>query len=302
MRHPERREHHLLSGIGAQILIVALLVFIYTQAFRNLKMQRELQGRLQEQLTMAREGLARQASGSPDLKVLEARLRELRSGWVASDGLAAEAADLKKTVQAGRLQAAELKVSEVQAEIIRVPSDGQQELAVQLFPVEMKARGKSRHLAQALSAAADTAGPSRPLAAIEMKRIESADSEEPMECAVRWLIPVIAPDFPDKWVSQVPTPPPSGQRRKPALPWGSREEPFLAPWESATAFRMPEEKRAAFRLTGIVLDQEHPSCVINGMALRPGDWVEGYQIIWITPQGVLLNGLGEELFLPYSGF
>lgn len=298
MRHSERREHHLLSGIGAQILIVALLVFVYTQAFRNLKMQRELHGRLQEQLTMAREGLARQVSGSQDLKVLEARLRELRSGWGASDALAAEAADLKKTVQAGRLRAVEFKVSDIPDEIIRVPSDGQQELVVQLLPVELKAGGKSRHLAEAVAAAAGT---SYPLAAIEMKRVEPADSEEPMECTVRWLIPVIAPEFPDKWASQAPTPLPSGEGKKPALLWGPREEPFLAPWESASAFRMPEERRAVFRLTGIVLDEEHPSCIINGMALRPGDWVAGYQIVWITSQGVLLSGQGQELFLPYSG-
>ncbi len=315
MRHLDRREHHLLGGLGAQILIVALLVFVYTQALRNLKMQRELQGRLQEQLTMAREGLARPISASADLKALEARLREIRSGWAASDKfssrevppggapdvLTGQAAGLKEVVEGGRLRVVEFKISEVPAEIIRVRPDSQQELVVQLLPVELRARGRSGHLAQLLSAAAG-GHPRRPLAAIEMKRLEAADSEEPMECVVRWLVPVIAPDFPDRWASEAAAAAPAAQREPPAPSWGPREEPFLAPWESATAYRVPDEKRAAFRLTGIVLDPERPSCIVNEMALRIGDWVEGYQIVWITSQGVLLSGPGEELFLPYTGF
>ncbi len=301
MRHLDRREHHLLGGLGAQILIVALLVFVYTQGLRNLKMQRELQGRLQEQLTMAREGLAHPISASADLKALESRIREIRSGWAGPDGLTGQAAGLKKVVEGGRLRVVEFKISEVPAEIIRVRPDSQQELVVQLLPVELTARGRSGHLAQLLSAAAG-GHPRRPLAAIEMKRLEAADSEEPMECVVRWLVPVIAPDFPDRWASEAPAAAPAGQREPPAPSWGPREEPFLAPWESATAYRVPDEKRAAFRLTGIVLDPERPSCIVNEMALRIGDWVEGYQIVWITSQGVLLSGPGEELFLPYTGF
>ncbi|MBI4227193.1 MAG: hypothetical protein HY600_02840 [Candidatus Omnitrophica bacterium] len=53
-------------------------------------------------------------------------------------------------------------------------------------------------------------------------------------------------------------------------------------------------------LNGIVWDSRHPTCLINGTELGPGDMVNGYTALVITPETVVLRGESREAVLTVS--
>jgi len=279
-----RKEQHLLGGIGFNILIVGLLVFVYTQAVRQLNLGRDLSQRLREQLTVAREQVARQGGRSPEVVQLQQRVAELKGSMVSPDGLEDQRKRLER-LAAERFGIREAKVTatELPTEKVSIPLEGQQDLEIHLHALEMKGTAPVRGLAGLIAAVGDPVfKPVCPLVAMELK---------PQGFLLRWLV-AVSPDSSGSLQQDLP----AAAAAPPA--WGPREEPFLSPFSHPNALRLPSEKRDAFRLSGILLQQDGSStCVINGQALKPGDWVGGYQVVLITRDAVLLEGKGEELLL-----
>jgi hypothetical protein len=301
----ERKERHLLSGLGLQILIVGLLVFAYTQAFRQLKYERSRQLQLQEQLTLAREEVARHAAAAPQRAALEAEVADLRARWVGPDGLAQQAKRIQRQAEAVRLQDVRVKLSDDPVETLQISRQGRSELTLQLYSVEISGTGTTRELA-ALLANLSGAG-ARPLCLFDGLEVKASETAEPtpappVQFTARSLIPVSPsdPPSPEPPPAQGPVapevPPPPAPARVPSA-WGPRTEPFLSPLISPGAFRLAPKESLPFKLTGILWDPKDPACLINGNALHVGEKVGPAQVVLITPNAVLLESDGEELLL-----
>ena len=289
MLEPGRKEHHLLSGIGVQILIVAVMVFAYTQAIRQLKHRGELRDRLEEQITMARDQLARHGR-RPDVAALQAQVSELKSALLSPTMLneaARQLAELAKNEY--EAQDLQVKVGERPTQTLSVPLDGRLDFEVQLYALELSGTMTSRGAVALAAAMGDPASKwLAPLIGMEMKS-SGPQEDQPVRVSLRWLL-AVSPTSPG---TALPSP-----LMAPAKPeWGWREEIFLSPFDHRSALKIPATKLSPFRLTGIVWDENAPTCVVNGIALRPGDSVVGYQVVLITPQTVLLESQGEELLL-----
>lgn len=284
-----RKEQHLMGGIGFNILIVGLLVFAYTQAIRQVKLSKDLSLRRREQLTVAREKVAREG-GKAETAQLQAKLEELKSSLVPQSALEPQARRLERLTQERfGIRDARVKVGEAPSEKISVPLEGQPDFEVHLYSLEMKGAAGSRGVAGLLSGVSDPSfKPLCPLIAMELKAADSAGSR-PVEFTLKWMMAV----SPNSTVSPEEALPPAG---RPAA-WGWREEPFLSALAHPGALRVPEEIQASLRLSGILQEEAASTCVINGRVLKAGDWVSGYQVILITRDSVLLEGKGEELLL-----
>ena len=284
-----RREHHLLSGIGVQILMVALLVFAYTQAIRQLKHSGGLRDRLEEQLTVARDQLARHTR-RPDVESLQKEVAELKSALLskqALDELALQLRDLADKEY--HVQDLEVKAGDRPTQTLSIPLDGRMDFEAQLYALELSGVTTSRG-ASALAAA--LGGPSSkllaPLVAMEMKR-SGPKEDQPVRASLRWLL-AVSPDS-----AEPNSLPPMTAPGK--IEWGWREEPFLSPLEHRGALRVPASEVSFLRLTGIVWEEGAPTCVINGVVLKPGESVAGSRVVLITQQAVLLERDGKELLL-----
>lgn len=287
-----RKEQHLMGGLGFQILIVGLLVFAYTQAIRQVKLGKDLCIRRQEQLTVAREQVARQG-GKVEMTGLQAKLTEIKSSLVPQGALGAQARRLERLAQERfGIRDARVKVGDSPSEKISVPLEGQSDFEVHLYSLEMKGTAGSRNVAGLLSGVGDPSfRPLCPLVAMELKAADSAGNQ-PVEFTLRWMMAV----SPDSSAPAVEALPPTG--RSVVLGW--REEPFLSPLTAPSALRIPAERLAPFHLAGVVQEEgtsSGPTCIINGEVLKPGGWIKGYQVILITRNAVLLEGKGEEIIL-----
>ena len=291
MESHHRKEMHLLSGLGVQILIVGLLVFAYTQAIRQVKYQRELFQRLQEQLTMAREQMARQGP-TPDVEAMRAQIQKIRPAFLALEEVSPQVDRIKVLAQQGfHLRALRWNQSEEPVDSFTVSIPGRNDCEVALYSLEMGAQGSARAAAGLLA----SVGPDSELPVFPLRELEiQGDLTEPeaaLQISCRWLLPVAAPLSGQESLTK---PPPRPVRE---LVWGQREEPFLSPLDHPNALRVPAEKNASLRLTGILWDPAHPTCVINGQVLRPGEKAGEYLVVLITERAVLLEGPAGEVLL-----
>lgn len=217
---PQRKEIHLLSGLGVQILIVGLLVFAYTQAIRQVKYQRELFQRLQEQLTMAREQMVRQGP-TPDVALMQAQVQKIRPAFLALAEVSPQVERIKVLAEQGfHLQESRWNQSEEPADSFTVSIPGRNDCEVVLYKLEMEARGSSRSAAGLLA----SVGPDSELPVFPLQTLEiQADPAEPgaaLRISCRWLLPVAASlSSQDRLTKPGPRP-----AREPV--WGEREEPF----------------------------------------------------------------------------
>ncbi|MBI3323605.1 MAG: hypothetical protein HYZ95_03970 [Candidatus Omnitrophica bacterium] len=273
-----------------QILIVALMVFAYTQAIRQLRHRGELRDRLKEQLTVCRDQLARHGR-RPDVAALQKEVAGLKSGLISTATLGEVARQLEEL--AGKeygVRELEVKVGERPAQTLTVPLDGRLDFEAHLHALELSGVATTRDAAALLAAMRD---PSTKLLAslvsMEMKRSGPKESG-PARVSLRWLL-AVSP-------SATGTALPGGPLKAPPEPeWGWRQEAFSSPLEHRGALKVPAGQLSRFRLTGIVWDEKAPTCVINGTALRPGDAVAGYRVALITERAVLLDGPEGEILL-----
>ena len=292
----ERKEQHLLSGIGVQILIVGLLVFAYTQAFRQLKRERGMQIRLQEQLTMAREEVARRTETSAQVDALEARIKEIQVSWVGPDELAVQVARLKRLAEEFQVQSVLMKVSEVPTKTLRIAIPGKEDLQIQLHSVEITGSAEPLWIAALLTAV--SRAEERPLRPLSDLNLQASSERGPVQVTLRWLVPVSSQSLPKPRADEPEAPSPArteaGIQRK---EWGWRLDPFISPFVSPGVLRIPPEELAPYKLGGILWDPENPSCILNGVVLKPGDRVGDAQVVLITRETVLLERKGRELLL-----
>lgn len=295
MESHHRKEMHLLSGLGVQILIVGLLVFAYTQAIRQVKLQRETFHRLQEQLTMAREQKARQGP-TPDLALMQAQIQKIRPAFLTPVELAPQLDQIRALAEKDfHLRGTRWKKSDDPADSFAVTVSGRADFKVDLYGLEMEGAGSARSAAGLLASLGPASEPPVfPLQALELKADPSSSTGSDVQVSCRWFIPVITPLTEDK----------TALERKPraarAPAWGWREELFLSPLSHPNALRVPAEKNASLRLTGILWDPAHPTCVINGKVFRPGEKAGDHLVVLITERAVLLEGPAGEILLRQS--
>ena len=290
MLEPGRREHHLLGGIGVQLLIVALMVFAYTQAIRQLRHRGELKDRLQEQLVLARNQLAKHGH-RPDLAALQAQVAELKATLISAQALDEIGNQLEKLAREEYgVQGLQVRVSDRPTQTLTVPLDGRLDFEAHLHSLELSGFTTSRNAAALVSAVgAVSAKLLAPLVGMEMKRPDPTKSDQPVRISLRWLL-AVSPDSAGS--AEIPPMTPPGK-----VAWGWREEPFLSPLEHRGALKVPSSELSSLRLTGILWEPGAPTCVINGAVLKPGESVSGSRVVVITPQAVLVEKDGKELLL-----
>ncbi|MBI3318956.1 MAG: hypothetical protein HYZ90_07470 [Candidatus Omnitrophica bacterium] len=285
-----RKESHLLSGLGVQVLVVALLVFVYTQAARQLSSQRRMTNEMREQLALAKAEVARE--GPPNLAEWKAKVAGFKQGLVTRQMLSERARNMERMAKEEYgFRDLKIKVGENPEKTIAVPMTGEERsFEVHLYSLELTGSSTSRRGADFLS----NLNRSNlkllcPLEVVEMKALPP-DQPMPVEFRLKWLVAVS---------SEAAAEPPPGETvpKKQLLEWGPREEPFVSPFLRSSALRVPPKPNKKLRLTGILWDSEAPTCVIGGTLLKVGDSVEGYEVVLITPKAVLLQGAQEELFL-----
>lgn len=287
-----RKENHLFGGIFVLIVMVALLVFPYTQAIRQLNHSREMFTRLQEQLTVARDQMARRTPAS-DTSALQAEVDKLKGNFADPSALDFQLRRIEQAAREGfALKDIQVQKTELPVDTLSFPREGRPDLEVQLYGLELTAQATTRAAAGLAAILAEpNSQPILSLATLELRAAELG-ADLPVQMTARWLVPVIegAPRAEAALASPQPARP----------EWGNREEPFFSPLAHPSALRLPAEKRSSFQLSGILWDPATPSCVINKRVLKPGEWVESYQVVLITPEAVVLQGLDDEVLLQLS--
>ena len=285
-----RRENHLLGGIGVQILIVAIMVFAYTQAIRQLRNRGELKERLQEQLVVARDQLARHGK-RPDLAALQEQVAELKGTLISSEALDELGNRLEKLAREEYgVQGLQVRVSDRPTQTLTVPLDGRLDFEVHLHSLELSGFTTSRNAAALVSAVgAVSAKLLAPLVGMEVKKADPLKSDQPVRVSLRWLL-AVSPETAGS--AAIPPMAPPGK-----ITWGWREEPFLSPLEHRGALKVPSSELSSLRLTGILWEEGAPTCVINGVVLKPGEATSGCRVVLITQQAVLVEKDGKELLL-----
>lgn len=288
-----RREQSLLSGLVVQVLVVGMLVFAYTQAARQLKFQRSLFLELKEQLARARDQVER--AGPRDLAEMQARLFELESQMATPETLSDWAGRVEIFAR-DRFSFRNLQVKVgAPVKTIPVPVSPHSQFEMKLQPLELQGSGTTREAAGLLESLSPLSVKFLcPLERMELKA-QAADASLPVELYFRWLVATgtkIAGSA-DQKVKPKPWPVTSAAEGR----WGSREEPFRSPFSNPHAFQIPGSTIARFHLTGIVWDPVSPSCVINGIPLKPGELLDGYKLVLLTPRAVILSKPYEEIYL-----
>ena len=216
MLEHRRREHHLLSGMAVQLVVIGLLVFAYTQAARNLNYQRGLYLQLKEQLANARQEV--RSKGEPDLAGLEARVADVQSSLPKVDALP----DWAKTVEGIARERFQLRESAVRVgslEKVVIHLVEKTSVEIPLYVVELKGEATSQQVAGLVGTLNQPALKIvSPLDEIELQALAPGQPVS-LETRLRWLVatgPTTHWKAPD--VSLLPAIP---------LNWGARQEPFL---------------------------------------------------------------------------
>ena len=283
------KERHLLSGLLLQVLVVAALVFAYTQAVRQLKVQHERVLRLREQLIVA-DAKMKEKPGQ-ELDHLQGELTRLTGLLSTREELEAWAKEL------GRMAQEEPGVSEPKVAVgmverkIEVPIEPLPPFKVELYALELTGKTTTRSVAKLLSAV--DRGRMKRLCPLETLELKSAAGPTPsVEARLKWLVAVSdrAAAAPAPAEGPPPTP----------LSWGSRTEPFQSPFLFPGALHPAPGRAPSFQLTGILWDPATPTAVVNGALLKPGDQIQGWRLVLLTSSAVLLAKEEEEILLSLS--
>ncbi len=279
-----KKERHLISGLGVQVLLVGLLVFFYTQAARQLATQKERHEKLKEQVASAKLQAAK--SQELDSQKIRERLEELQACLALPGSLGDWSQELKQFA-ASRfdLVVDQIRSEETSETTINVPVAGKIPAQAQLFSIEMAGSGATESLGQFLGALSDPAF--KPLCVLEDMDLEATRAAKPIHFRLKWFVAA----------SEAGTPPKTSSFANPPafkLKWGKRQELFLSPLVDSSAISTGSDQ---FRLTGIVWDPEYPTCIIDGDVLKIGDTRKGYQVVLVTRHSVLLQKEEDEIIL-----
>jgi len=287
------RERQLFSGLGVQLIVIGLLVFAYTQALRQVNVKRELYLKQKEQVALGRARVEKE--GTPDIDQVR---REVLSQWEpylpGPSGLAEWAQRLEDFAEKEfHFSDPEVKVGSVTEETVPIPVLDGTSLEIQLYPIEMSAVTTAKNLALFLESLRQSKMKLLlPLRTVKLKKSKSTQLF-PVAVNLKWWVAVL----PEETKRQVEADPQWDLPERAALEWGHRRELFSSVFDKASAVKTPKKVRQKLRLSGIVWDQEVPTCVISGAVLKPGDVIDGYRLVVVTPKGVLLQKGEEEVFL-----
>lgn len=298
------KERNILSGLFVQILIVALLVFVYTQAVRQIQHQRELLHMFEEQLTLARETLA-EVGAEPDLTALQERMARQAARFPSRSAVEENLDRLQDLArETYRIRDPSVEFSKMPVRTFTLTDEGRPNLEIALYAVEVEGSAGSREAARFLAAL--SAARFVPLCAMTSAEFQAAESvsRRPVHFRARWLVPVLSETGRERLLTLLP------QAHRPTVgsvfagpgpefegpAWGDRTEPFRSPFLHPQAIRAASAG-TALSLTEIGWEANHPVCRINGRTLRPGEEIEGFRLLLVTSRAVLLEKDGKEHFL-----
>lgn len=184
----DRREEHLLGGLGFQVLVVGLLVFIYTQAARQLNYQRGQFLKFQEQLLAAKSQVAK--AGKPDLEKLRAQVAEMEGRLAAPKTLPELAKTLESSVKERfGFHDVTLMVGVVE-KTVRSDLPDRPVVEANLVGLELKGAASSRETAAFLDSLALSR--SKFLLLLQSMQLEAQapNQQGPLAVRLKWLVAV----------------------------------------------------------------------------------------------------------------
>ena len=180
----KRRETHLLSGIGVQLVVITLLVFTYTQAARQLNRQREFYLRMQEQLVSSQKEI--EMKGKPDVSALEVQISHIQDVLPTMEALSGWAQEVEALAR-DRFGFKDISVEVGPLEKIVSRKVGKESIEIPLYAVELKGIATTRNISDLLAALDQ--GRTNILSTLEEMKISASDLEQPTPIVVqlRWL-------------------------------------------------------------------------------------------------------------------
>ncbi len=227
------KEHHILSGMGIQLVAIGLLVFIYTQAFRQMNARHELYLKMKEQVTEAKAQLAKQ--GAVDLASVRVELLNGMPAYLATPDILAEWSKRLENMARDQFDFRHIQVTVGNApeKVVSLPMAGKTPVEVHLYPFELRGEGTTRSTARFLKAIKEYQ--MKVLSPLSSLGLEAAvpDQVKPVVFRLKWLVATAPKSADPKSVPRFePVIPPEKLRTQPSpelsLDWGARDEPFQA--------------------------------------------------------------------------
>ncbi len=287
------RERNLLSGLVVQVIFIGIIVFLFTQAVRQLRYQHSEYLELKKQIKACR---IQAAKGKPELVSLETEVSRLKSQFATAQDQNELITRLeflaRKQFGFDDLQ---VRLSKVPKKLVKSAGGEEPPLPVETLTLQLDAKTTTRNGAGLLTSLSQGGvGVLCPLRSMQIKT-KDLTGTLPVQVHLEWIVPLLALDSAQKEAG--PKILPSAQPQ-PVLSWGLREEPFLTPFLYAGVLKTPVESLKGMRLAEIRWEGVVPACLINGKIVRLNDRIGDYRLVLVTPRAVLLQGEGEEIFLP----
>lgn len=288
------RERNLLSGLVVQVVFIGIIVFLFTQAVRQLRYQHSEYLELKKQIKACR---LQAAKGKPELTPLESEVSRLK-------GQFATAQDQSELITRLELLARkqfdfddlETRLSKIPKRLVKGSEAEGPPLPVETLTLQLDAKTTTRNVAGLLASLSQGGiGILCPLRSMKMKTPDLT-GKLPVQVHLEWIVPLLVSESVEKKEAGpkiIPAAPP-----QPILSWGLREEPFLSPFLYAGVLKTPVDSLKGMRLAEVQWEGMAPVCLINGKIVRLNDRVGDYQLVLVTPRAVLLQGEEGELFLP----
>jgi|GEM_PF-3141060 type II secretory pathway component PulC len=89
-------------------------------------------------------------------------------------------------------------------------------------------------------------------------------------------------------------------KRLPEPLWG--RDPFLRPQPSRAPAARPGVAPPGFSLQGVITDPERAVAIIDGAIYRKGEVVQGYRLLSISEQGVVVSRQGVKYYIGVERF
>lgn len=293
----ERRETSLVMGVGILLALVAVVFFSMTMAWRQMAQRQARWRELRAQVAQAQRR-AEQAPPATTRDRLAARAQAAARLFVTSDQVPAVRDRLSALADGVGATLAWLPATTPAAPSAPVAGF---ESCYQVQSLVGTLEAPYRELAEFLAR----------VAALEQPAIGVRSAAVTPAAAPRGAVPAARPRLRTRLVLETYVWVPGALPKELAPAPGSSLESVAAsperPSGPAAWGRDPFDPRyvptpgvEGVTLNGILWDPAHPTCLLNGAVYAAGSAVNGYTVVAITPETVVLRGESREVVLAVS--
>lgn len=187
MKEAEHREKSVLAGFIVQVLVVGLVVFLLTQAYRGLAYQRDARLDVGERLASCQ---AQLQSNSSDLQQVRDRMADAQARVISPKELELLAQKIRQVARGTfAFKNVRVRTDPTPEQTIRIPLPNTEPFLIELYPLEFRAAGRTAEVAGFLRHLQDLG--LIQVAYLDKLQIGLADTEVfSVEIHLKWLVAV----------------------------------------------------------------------------------------------------------------